>query len=165
MDRGAWQATDHGVTKESDMTQQLNNKTYVLGALENCCCRVAKSCPNLRDPMDCSTTGRPVRHCLPECVQTQVHGVSDAIQPSHPLLPPSPLLSIFPSIRIFSNMSALCSRWPKYWSFSFSISPSNAYSGLISFRIDSFSLPVVQGTLKSLLQPSFRGRRVWESIW
>ena len=76
----------------------------------------------------------------------------DAIQPSHPLSSPSLLPSIFPSIRVFSNESVLCTRWPKYWSFSFSISPSNEYSGLISFKMDWFALLAVQGTLKSLLQ-------------
>ena len=78
--------------------------------------------------------------------------VGDAIQPSHTLSPPSHPASVFPSIRVFSNELALCSRWPKYWSFSFSTSPSNEYSGLISFRIDWFDLLAVQGTLKSLLQ-------------
>ena len=151
MDRGAWQATAHGVTKESDMIQQLNNKIYVLGALENCCW-VTKYCPKLCDPMDCSTTGFPVLHNLLEFVQIHVQWVYDATQPSHALSPPSSLPSIFLSIRIFSNMSALCIRCPKYWSFSFSISPSNEYSGLISFRIDCFGLLAVQGTLKSLLQ-------------
>ena len=76
----------------------------------------------------------------------------DVIQPSHPLLPPSPPAFIFPSIRIFSNESVLHISWPKYWSFSFSISPSNEYSGLISFRIDWFDLLSVKATLKSLLQ-------------
>ena len=94
--------------------------------------------------------GFPVLHHLPELSQTHVHCVSDAIQPSHPLvLLLLPL--IFCSIRDFSNESVLCIRWPKYWSFSFSISPSSEYSGLISFRIDWFGL-VVQGTLKSLFQ-------------
>ena len=92
----------------------------------------------------------PVLHHLPELAQTHVHWVSDAIQPSCPLSTPSPL--VFPSIRIFSNESALLIRWPKYWSFSFSICPSNEYSELISFRIDWFDLLAVQGTLKSLLQ-------------
>ena len=78
----------------------------------------------------------PVHHQLPEFSQTHVHRVGDAIQPSHPLLSPSPLPSIFPSIRAFSNESALCIRWPKYWSFSFSISPSSEHSGPISFRMD-----------------------------
>ena len=84
--------------------------------------------------------------------QPHVHRLCDAIQPSHPLLSPSPPAFIFPSIRVFSNELALHIRWPKYWSFSFSISPSNEYSGLISFRIDWFDLLIVQGTLRSLLQ-------------
>ena len=100
--------------------------------------------------MDCSTLGFPVHYQLPDLTQTHVHRVSNAIQPSHPLSSPSPPPSIFPSIRVFSNESVLI-RWPKYWSFSYSISPSNEYSGLISFRMDWFDL-AVQGTLKSLLQ-------------
>ena len=84
--------------------------------------------------------------------QTHVHCISDAIQPSHPLSPLLLLPSIFPSIRVFSSESVLCIRWPKYWSFSFSISPSSEYSGLISFRIDWFDLLAVQWTFKSLLQ-------------
>ena len=102
--------------------------------------------------MDCSTPGFHVHHQLPEFVQTHVHQVGDAIQPSHPLLSPSSPASIFPSIRGFFSESVLCITWSKYWSFSFSISPSNEYSGLISFRIDWFDLLAVQGTLKSLLQ-------------
>ena len=114
---------------------------------------VAQSCLILCDPMNCSTPGLPVHHQLPESTQTNVHQVSDAIQPSHPLLSPSPPApSIFPSIRVFSNESALCIRWPKYWSFSFNISPFNEHPGLISFRMDWFDLLAVQGTLKSLLQ-------------
>ena len=93
-----------------------------------------------------------VHHQLLELAQTHVHHVGDAIQPSHPLSSPLLLPSIFPSIRVFSNESVLHIRWSKYWSFSFSISPSNEYSGLISFRIDWLDLPVVQRTLKSLLQ-------------
>ena len=112
---------------------------------------VAQSCPTLCDLMDCSTPGFPVRHRLPELAQTHVHRVSDAIQPSHPLVPLLLLPSILPSIRVFSNESALRIRWPKDWSFSFSISPSNEYSRLISFRINYFVL-AVQRTLKSLLQ-------------
>ena len=84
--------------------------------------------------------------------QTHVHWVSDAIQPSHPLSSPSPPASIFPSIRVFSSEPTLPIRWPKYWSFGFCISPSNEYSGLISFRIDWFDLLAVQGTLKSFIQ-------------
>ena len=112
---------------------------------------VTQSCPTLCDPMDCSTPGLPVHHQKPELAQTHVHRVSDAIQPSHPLSSPSPLGSIFPSIRVFSNESVLRIRWPKYCSFSFSISASNEYSGLIFFRIDWFDLIGVQGTLRSLL--------------
>ena len=98
------------------------------------------------------TQGFPVLHHLLELAQTHVHWISDPIEPSHPLSSPSPLPSIFPSIRVFSLELALCIRWPKYWSFSFSISHSNKYSRLISFSIDWFDLLAVQGTLKSLFQ-------------
>ena len=101
--------------------------------------------------MDCSMPGLTVHHQFPEFPQTHVNWVSDAIQPSHPLLSPS-LPSIFPSIRVFSNESVLHIRWPKFRSFSFNISPSNEYSGLISFRMDCLDLLAVQGTLKHLLQ-------------
>ena len=97
---------------------------------------VAQSCLTLCDPVDCSTPGFPVHHQLPELAQTHVHRVGDAIQPSHLLLSLLLLPSIFPSIRVFSNESVLHIRWPKYWSFSFSVSPSNEYLGLISFGID-----------------------------
>ena len=97
--------------------------------------------------MNRSTPGLPVHHQLPESTQTHVHCVSDAIL-CRPLLLPS----IFPSIRVFSNESALRIGWPKYWSFSFNISPSNEHPGLISFRMDWLVLLAVQGTLKSLLQ-------------
>ena len=99
-----------------------------------------------------STPGLPIHHQLPEFTQTHAHRVGDAIQPSHPPLSPSPLPPIPTSIRVFSNESALRMRWPKYWSFSFSISPSNEHPGLISFRMDWLDLLAVQGTLKSLLQ-------------
>ena len=102
--------------------------------------------------MNCSTPGLPVHHQLPELAQTQVHGLGDAIQPSHPLSSPSPPPPIPPSIRVFSNESTLHMRWPKYWNFSFSISPSNEHPGLISFRMDWLDLLAVQGTRKSLLQ-------------
>ena len=95
-----------------------------------CGCSVAQSCLTLCDPMDCNTPGFPVHHQLPELTQTHVHRVGDAIQPSHPLLTLL-LPSIFANIRVFSKERVLCIRWPKYWSFSFS--PSNEYSGLISF--------------------------------
>ena len=96
---------------------------------------VTQSCPTLCDPMDCSTPGFIVHHQLLELAQTHVHGVSDAIQPSHPLLSLLLLTSIFPSTWVFSSKSVLHIRWTKYWSFSLSISPSNEYSGLTSFRI------------------------------
>ena len=102
--------------------------------------------------MNCSIPSLPVHHQLPESTQTHVHWVGDAIQPSHPLSIPSLPASIFPSIRVFSNESDLHIRWPRYWSFSFSISPSNEYSGLISFRMDWLDLLAVQETLKSLLK-------------
>ena len=102
----------------------------------------------LCDPMDGSTPGLPVLHHLLESTQTPAHWVNDAISSCHPLLL---LPSIFSSIRVFSNELAHPIRWPKYWSFRFSISPSSEYSGLISFRTDSFDL-AVQGILKSLLQ-------------
>ena len=99
--------------------------------------------------MDCSMPGLPVHHQLLEFTQTLVHWFGDAIQPSHPLSSPSPGFNHLQH-RVFSNESALRIRWPKYWSFTFSISPSNEYSGLISFRIDLLALFAVQGTLKSL---------------
>ena len=113
---------------------------------------VAQSCPTLCDTMNRSTPGLPVHHQLLELTQTHVHQVSDAIQPSHPLSSPSPPALNPPSIRIFSNESTLRMRWPKYWSFSFSISPSCEHARLISFRMDWLDLLAVQGTLKSLLQ-------------
>ena len=113
---------------------------------------VTQLCLTDCDPMDCSTPGFPVHHQLPELAQTHVHRVSDAIQQSHPLLSPSPPAFNLSQHQGLSNESALRIRWPKYWSFSFNISPSSEYSGLISFRIDWFDLLAVQGTLKSLLQ-------------
>ena len=108
--------------------------------------------PTLCDPMDCSTPGLPVHHQLLEFIETYVDWVGDAIQPSHPLLTPSPPALIFPSITVFSNESILRIRWPKYWSFSFNISPSNKHPGLISFRMNWLDLLAGQGTLKSFLQ-------------
>ena len=113
---------------------------------------VAQSCPTLCDPMDCSTPGLPIHHQLLKFTQTHAHRVGDAIQPSHPLLSPSPLTPSPPRIRVFSNESTLRMRWPKYWSFSFSLIPSKKIPGLISFRMDWLDLLALQGTLKSLLQ-------------
>ena len=104
--------------------------------------------------MHCSTPGLPVHHQLPKFTETHVHRVSDAIQPSHPLLPLLLPPSVFPRIRIFFNESVLRIRWPKYWSFS--LSASSEYSGLISFRIDWLDLLAVQGTLKSYPTPQFK---------
>ena len=112
----------------------------------------AQSCPALCDPMDCSTPGFPVHHQLMELLKFMS---VQSVMPSNHLILCRPLLlppSIFPSIRLFSNESALRIRWPKYWSFSFSISPSNEHPGLISFRMDWLDLLAVQGVLKSLLQ-------------
>ena len=117
-------------------------------------------------PTDCSTPGLPVHHQLPEPAQTHVHWVDDAIQPSHPLVSLLLLPSIFPSIRVFSKESVLHIRWPKDWSFSFSISPSNEYLGLISFRMDWLDVLAVQGTLKSLLQHhTLKASILWHSAF
>ena len=114
---------------------------------------VAQACLTLCYPMDCSMPGFPVHHQLQELTQTHVHWVSDAIQPSHSLLSPSPpTFNLSQHQGLFQWFQVLCIRWPMYWSFSFSISPSNEYSGLIFFRIDWLDLLAVQGTLKSLLQ-------------
>ena len=113
---------------------------------------VAQSCPTLCDSMDRSTPGLPVHHQLPDL--TQLMSI-ESVMPSNHLIHRCPLLlspSIFPNIRVFSSESVLHIRWPEYWSFSFSISPSNEYSGVISFRMDWLDLLAVQGTLKSLLQ-------------
>ena len=109
---------------------------------------VTQLCLTLCDPMNCSTPGLPVHYQLLEFTQTHVYRVSDAIQPSHPLLFPSPPAPIPPSIRVFSNESTLRMRWPKYC---FSIIPSKEIPGLISFRMDWLDLLTVQGTLKSFL--------------
>ena len=117
---------------------------------------VAQLCLNLYDPMDCSVPGFPVHHQLPELAQTHVHRIGDAIQPSHPLLSPSPAF----------NESVLRIRWPKYWILSFSISPSKEHSGLISFRMDWLDLLAVQGTFKSLLQHhSLKESILWHSVF
>ena len=113
---------------------------------------VAQSCPTLGNPMDCSTPGLALHHQLLEWLKLMS---IESVMPSNHLILCWPLLlppSIIPSIRVFSNDSVLHIRWSKYWSFSFNISPSNEYSGLISFRMDWLDLLAVQGTLQSLLQ-------------
>ena len=115
-------------------------------------CSVIQLCLILCDFMDCKTPGLPVLHYLPEFAQLMS---IESVMPSNHLILCHPRLfwpSVFPSIRVFSNESDLHIRWPKYWSFSFGISPSNVYSGLISFRMDWLDLLAVQGTLKSLFQ-------------
>ena len=127
---------------------------------------ISQSCLTLRNPMNCSMPGLPVHHQLPEFTQIHVHWVGDAIQPSHPLSTLLLLPSIFPSIRVYSNESALHIRWPKYWSFSFNIRPSNEHPGLISFRMDWLDLLAVQGILKSLLQyHSSKASILWHSAF
>ena len=124
---------------------------------------VTQLCPTLCDPMNHSTPGLNVHHQLPEPTQTHACWVGEAIQPSHPLSFPSPALNLS-RIRVFSSESALRIRWPKYWSFSLSVSPSNEHPGLISFRMDWLDLLAVQGTLKSLLQHhSSKASILWRS--
>ena len=121
--------------------------------------------PTLCDPLDYSSPGFPVHHQLPELTQIHVHQVGDAIQPSHRLSSPSPPAFNLSQHQVFSNESVLCIRCSKYWSFSFSTSPSNEYSGLISFRMDWLDLLAVQGTLKSLLQhQSSKASILWLSV-
>ena len=117
----------------------------------SCCYSVTQSCLTLCDTLDCSTPGFlsfTISLSSPKLMSIGSVTPSDYFLLCHPLLLPS----VFPSIRVFTNESALCIRWPKYWRFSFSISPSNEYSGLVFFRIDWFDLLAVQGTFKSLLQ-------------
>ena len=113
---------------------------------------VAQSCTTLCNPMNRSTPRLPVHHQFLEFTQTHIHQVSDAIQPSHPLSSPSPLAPNPSQHQSLFHESTLRMRWPKYWSFSFSIIPSKEHPGLISFRMDWLDLLAVQGTLKSLLQ-------------
>jgi len=116
------------------------------------CNSVAQLCPTFCDPMNPSTPGLPVHHQIPE--STKPTSIESVMPSNHLILCGLLLLlpSIFPSITVFSNESALRIRWPKYWNFSFNISPSNEHPGLLSFRMDSLDLLAVQGTLKSLLQ-------------
>ena len=138
---------------------------------------LAQSCLTLCNPMNCSTPGLlvhyqlpepglPVHYQLPAFTQTHVHQVGNAIQPSLLCCPLLLLPLIPPRIRVFSNESALHMKWPKYWSFSFSIGPSNEHPGLISFRMDWLDLLAVQGTLKSLLQHhSSKASILWPSVF
>ena len=151
-----------GLTKGIIFFSVLKNKTKSSVQFSS----VAQSCPTLCNPVNGSMPGLPVHHQLLEFTQTRVHRVSDAIQPSHPRSSPSPPAPIPPSIKVFSNESTLCMRWPKYWSFSFSIIPSKEIPGLISFSMDWLDLPAVQGTVKSLLQHhSSKASILWRSAF
>ena len=120
---------------------------------------VTQSCPTLCNPLGCHTPGFPVHHQVPEFTQTHVHWVGGAIQPSHPLLSPSsPAFDLHQHQGLFKWV-----RWPKFWSFSFNISPSNEHSGLVSFRMDLLNLLAVEGTLKNLLQHSSKASTLLRS--
>ena len=127
---------------------------------------IAQSCLTLCNPMDCSTPGFPAHHQLSELAQTHVHWVGDTIQSSHPLLFPSlPAFNLSQQQGLFQLISS-SHRWPKYWSFSFNISPPNEYPELISPRMDWLDLLAVQGTLKSLLQHrSSKASILWQSAF
>ena len=141
-----------GEKQTTHKSQFVKKNTYIFNSKNNCCCSVAKSCLTLHYPMDCSTQAS-----LPFTLFWSLLKLMsiESVMPSNHLILCHPFLllpSIFPSMRVFSNELALHIRWPKYWSVSFSMSPFNEYSGLISFRIYWFDLLAVQGTLKSLLQ-------------
>ena len=135
------------VIKLGIWTFLLKSKNYLNGKLVVQFSSVTQLCPTLCDPMNPSMLGLPVCHQLPKFTPTHVHRVGDAIQTSHPLSSPFLLPPIPPSIRVFSNESTLCMTWPKYWSFSFCVSPSYEHPGLISFRMDWLDLLAVQETL------------------
>ena len=120
--------------------------------VSSCCCSVAQSCQTLCNPMDSIRPGLSVPQHLPKFAHVHVHCIGFTIQLSHLLMFPSPSALNLSQHWGFSSESAVCIKWPKYWSFSFRISPSNEYSGLISLKIDWFDLLDVQGTLRSLLQ-------------
>ena len=141
--------------KEESETAGLKlniQKTKIMASSSIQFSSVSQSCPTLCDPMNHSMPGLPVHHQLPAFTQIHVHRVGDAIQLSHRLSSPSPPAPSPSQHQVFFNQSALCMRWPKYWSFSFNISPSNEHPGLISFGMDWLDLLAVQGTLKSLPQ-------------
>ena len=124
---------------------------------------VTQSCPPLCNPMDCSTPGFPASLCITSSWSLLTLVSIELMMPSNHLILGHPLLlpSVFTSIRVFCNESVLHIRWPKYWSFSYIISPSNEYLGLISFRIDSFDLLAVEGTLESSPTPQFKSISSW----
>ena len=131
-----------------------------------CCRSVAQSCLTLCDAMDCSMPGLPVPHHLPEFAQVHVHCIGDAFQPSHPLMPSSPSALNLSKCKGLYSESAVCIRWPKYWSLSFSIHPSSENSGLISLKIDWFDLLALQGTFRSPFQHhSLKASVPWNSAF
>ena len=143
---------DPGIQLESLYISCIEGGFFTTSTTSVQCSSVAQSCPTLCDPMNYSMPGIPIHHQLPELIQTHIHQVSDAIQPSHPLSSPSPsTFNLFQHQGLFQWVSSSHQR-PKYWSFSFSMSHSSEYSGLISFRMDCLDLLAVQDTLKSLLQ-------------
>ena len=146
--------------KESDTTERLTNTC--LDHFSS----VSQSCLTLSNPIECCTSGMPIHHHSQNLLKLMS---TRLVMPSNHLILYHPLLflpSIFPSIRVYSNQSVLCIRWPKYWSFSFRISPSNKYTGPISFKIDWLDLLAVQGILKSLLQHhSSKSSILWHSAF
>ena len=154
------QTEPHLVNKKTSPKNKIKCAVPVYIQIHNRCCST------FWDPIDCSTPGFPVLHSLLEFAQTHV---IEPVMLSNYLILCCPLLlssSIFPSIRVFSIESVLHMRWPKCWSFSFSISPSNEHSGLISFRMDRLDLLAVQGMLKSLLQHhSTKASILWHSVF
>ena len=137
--------------EEPGRLQSMKRVTSILGISVQFI-SVIQSCPTVCDPIDCGTSGLlPAHQQLPEFTQTHVHRLSDAIQPSHLPSSPSPPTFNLSQHQVFSNASVLHIRWPKYWSFTFNISPSKEHPGLISFRMDWLDLLAVQGTLKSFL--------------
>ena len=142
---------------------QIHNFILLIGIFSS---DQSLSCVQLCNPMNCSTPGLPVHHQLLEFTQTHVHWASGAMQQSHPLSSPSSPAFNLSQHQVFSNDSVLHFRWSKYWSFSFSISPSNEHSGFISIRMDCLDLLAVQGTLKSLPQDhSSKASMLWHSAF
>ena len=129
------------------------NRKKILQLVWKCCCSVARSCLTLCDSTDYNTPDFPVCNHVLEFAQVHAHWIADAIQPSHPLSPSFSSASIYPSIRVFYNQTAIHIRWPKYWRFSFSISPSEEYMGLISFNVDWIDLLGAQGLSRA---PEFK---------
>ena len=138
------------VTRTSTWSFTVSESTASPMSSDSLLLFLTKACSTLCNPMNCSMPGFSVLHYFQEFAQTHVHWAGAAVQPSHPLLSPSPPACHLSQHQGLSSESALHIRWPNYWSFGFSISPSNEYSGLVSFRIDWFDCLAVQGTLKRI---------------